>query len=310
MTTYSKPIFARGSGIGTRLFPWARCVLFSKENNIKMLRPNWVQPRIGPLFRGGIDLKSYHRQILLYGLFNSPENSPALISDLWARANYNTVEEDEFISQILENKYLLENKNFLIRFGGDGGRFSQLNGHDVFIKNELYSITNNKWKNFINSFSEVPIGINIRMGNDFKTPEKTSDHFAVEATKTPVQWFVESLNSVRKMIGYSASAYVVSDGTEDDLKELLSLPNTTFIRPGCAISDLLILSKANLLIRSGGSSFSAWASFLGQMPTISHPGQSMKEFNMINKNNYYTGEFMPNIYNSELYADIKKIFKI
>jgi hypothetical protein len=31
----------------------------------------------------------------------------------------------------------------------------------------------------------------------------------------------------------------------------------------------------------------------------------MNEFNMINKYNFYTGEFMPNIFNYDLFEDIK-----
>jgi hypothetical protein len=54
-----------------------------------------------------------------------------------------------------------------------------------------------------------------------------------------------------------------------------------------------VLSKAKILIASGGSSFSAWASFLGQMPTISHPGQSLSWFKINNRNGYYVGEFNP-----------------
>lgn len=306
MKQYFQPIFARGSGIGTRLFPWARCFLKSIEFNTPMLRPNWVQPRIGPLIRGGIDYTSYHRQILLWGLFNSPNSSPAFYDELYARLFYRKVDEQSYI----ENFQEYESNNIIVKFSGDRGRFKSLNGFDVVLKNELINITKPKWKTFVNSFESVPIGINIRLGNDFKKPNSLEDHFRYEATQTPIEWFVESLIAVRKMIGYDAAAYIVTDGKEEQLKSLIKLPNTFFVRPGCAISDLLILSNSKVLLRSGGSSFSAWASFLGQMPTISHPGQGMKEFNMVNKFNYYSGEFDPSQYNAKFHQDIKDIFKL
>lgn len=306
MKKFFQPVFARGSGIGTRLFPWARCFLRSNELSIPMLRPNWVQPRIGPLIRGGIDYTSYHRQILLWGLFNSPNSSPPLANDLYARLTYPKIDEDLFI----ENFEKYEKKNIIVKFSGDKGRFKNLNGFDIILKNELFNLTKPKWRNFVNTFESVPIGINVRLGNDFKKPNSLQDHFSCEATQTPVEWFVESLIAVRKMIGYDAAAYIVTDGKEEQLKSLIKLPNTFFVRPGCAISDLLILSKSKVLLRSGGSSFSAWASFLGQMPTISHPGQGMKEFNMINKFNYFTGEFDPNYYNQKFHQDLIDIFKI
>jgi hypothetical protein len=41
---------------------------------------------------------------------------------------------------------------------------------------------------------------------------------------------------------------------------------------GSAIADLWALSNANVLVASG-STFSMWASYLGRMPVIWHPGQ-------------------------------------
>ena len=264
-----RPIFVRGRGIGTRLFPWARCALFSRFNNVGMLRPNWVKPRIGPIFRGGIDLNSYHRQILLMGLFEKPLISLPYIHDIFMRLYSNQADEASNPFTIPQN--INNNKNVIINFCGDNSRFKYLNGYDDIIKSELISITKSKWLDFTNTFADVPIGINVRMGNDFRSPQSLEDHFKIEATKTPIKWFVESLIAIREFLGFNATAYVVSDGSASDLRQLLSLPNTYFVRPGCAISDLLVLSKSKILIRSGGSTFTAWASFLGQMPTISHP---------------------------------------
>jgi hypothetical protein len=299
-------LFERGSGIGTRLFPWARCTIFSKINSISMLSPNWVQPRIGPLLRGGIDLNAYHRQILLLGLFSESENMVSGFNKYYTKCLYGRLPEPEDFKKKLAP---IPNGNSIITFSGDGGRFANLNGMDQLLYKYIREITKSKWLEFADSFTSIPIGINIRLGNDFKTPSNIDDHYTNEATKTSVQWFVQSLKFIRMTLGFNAPAYVVTDGSAEDISELLLLPNTHFVRPGCAISDLLILSKAKVLLRSGGSSFSAWASFLGQMPTISHEGQSMKEFNMINKYGYYTGEFMPNNPNPIFAKDLRKIFE-
>ena len=86
---------------------------------------------------------------------------------------------------------------------------------------------------------------------------------------------VVSLDWVGETVGYPAQALVESDGTKEELEPLLKLGNVEFVRPGCAISDLLILARSQVLMASGSSAFSAWASLLGQMPTSSHPGQSL-----------------------------------
>jgi hypothetical protein len=270
-----------------------------------MLRPNWVKPRIGPIFRGGIDLNSYHRQILLMGLFEKPSISLPYTHDILMRLCSNQV--DEAASPLSAPQNINSSSNVIINFCGDNGRFKYLNGYDDIIKSELISITKLKWRNFANTFADVPIGINVRMGNDFRSPQSPEDHFIIEATKTPIKWFVESLIAIREFLGFNATAYVVSDGSASDLSHLLSLPNTFFVRPGCAISDLLILSKSKILIRSGGSTFTAWASFLGQMPTISHPGYTLDQSNMINKFGYYIGDFLPESPNTKFLNDIKNL---
>jgi hypothetical protein len=104
---------------------------------------------------------------------------------------------------------------------------------------------------------------------------------------------VAALKAVREVVGFNAPALVVSDGTPGDLRQLLAIDGVSLVRPGCAISDLLTLAKARVLIGSGGSSFSAWASFLGGMPTISHPGQSLNWFRLAVDKGAYVGEFDP-----------------
>jgi hypothetical protein len=81
-------------------------------------------------------------------------------------------------------------------------------------------------------------------------------------------------------VGRDVRAHIVSDGTPQDLAPLLALPNVELVRPGCAISDLLVASRARVLLASGSSSFSAWAAFFGGMPAASHPGQPLTEWGL------------------------------
>jgi hypothetical protein len=54
-----------------------------------------------------------------------------------------------------------------------------------------------------------------------------------------------------------------------------------------------LLARSQVLIGSGGSSFSAWASFLGEMPTVSHPGQSLLWFKARLRKGQFVGELDP-----------------
>src|SRR5882724_5405748 len=55
---YCEAVLPR-TGLGNRLFPWARCRVFSFTNQAPMLSPRWAQLKIGPLVRGEVDRRFY-----------------------------------------------------------------------------------------------------------------------------------------------------------------------------------------------------------------------------------------------------------
>lgn len=286
---YCQAIFPRGAGFGNRLFPWARCRIFSHLTGVPMLGPKWTQLRIGPLLRGGIDRKYYANQILLLGLFRK-QNFGGW-QRFWIESNSRRkAEPQNFADLAVVNGH---DEAEVVTFQGEGNHFRDLVGWEEFLLSELRSIARKRWLDLAAEFADTPIAINVRCGNDFKNAKNQEDYLNKGGIKTPLEWFISSLSTIRTALGYQAKAVVVSDGTGETLRDLLAIDNVHFVRPGCAISDLLILSQAKVLIASGGSSFSAWASFLGQMPTISYPGQSLAWFRLVNKHGHYVGEFDP-----------------
>jgi len=116
------------------------------------------------------------------------------------------------------------------------------------------------------------IAIHIRRG-DFTMP--TSDQQLREGGinyRVPVEWYREVLRAIRAGVGAAVPAVVFSDGDPRDLLEILKEPLTSLHSSRSAVSDLLTMSQAGVLIASG-STFSMWASFLGQVPSVWYPGQ-------------------------------------
>lgn len=271
------------SGLGNRLFPWARCRIFSYVNDIPMLAPRWTQIKVGPLLRGESDLRFYHN------LFKRRPEQIGGMKKIWLLLFSKKLPEPEDLCLYKKGVF---SGNVIVVFKGEKGYFGKLNGWDQFLMKELLLMTKDRWLNIVYKVPDIPIGIHVRRG-DFTTPVSEEDFMFKGSLRTPILWFIKSLKVIRENIGFPAKAFVTSDGTVAELQELLNLENVFLIRTGSAISDMLILSKAKVLIASGGSTFSAWASFLGQMPTISHPGQSLTWFNLKNRKGYYVGEFNP-----------------
>ena len=88
---------------------------------------------------------------------------------------------------------------------------------------------------------------------------------------------------VRSSAGWSVPVNVFSDGTDEELKDLLQMPDVKRVFFGNSIADIVALSKAPLMIASG-SSFSLWARFLGNCSSISFPKQ-MKDHTLENPQN-------------------------
>ena len=293
---YCEAQFSRGAGLGTRLFTWARCLVFSHVHGVPMLAPQWVQARIGPLLRGGISLRAYARQILLFGLFQPRAGEIVGLTKFSLQMSSQRIAVPDKLDSLVN---LPNNNDVIITFSGTGGMFNELNSWENFIREQLVIMTRPRWHHVVEKYGIPEIAINVRLGNDFHIAQSPNDYWQKGGIKTPLDWFIDSLQTIRDAAGYDARAVVVSDGTSRQLAPLLSLPNVTFIRPGCAISDLLTLANSKIMLASGASSFSAWAAFLGQMPVISHPGQPLTWFGMLPQQNQFVGEYNPDIPNMQ-----------
>src|SRR3990167_7194403 len=151
-------------------------------------------------------------------------------------------------------------------------------------------IKKKKWLDKVAEFKEIPIGMHIRRG-DFTAVDETriASLESVVVIQIPLPWYVNTLKRIRAEQGRNVPAYVCSDGRYEELKELLDLPNVTWIKTGSAIGDILTLSKSKLFL-SSQSSFSGWISYFGQMPTLCYPGRLLG-YNLVNKAGIY--EFDP-----------------
>jgi len=115
------------------------------------------------------------------------------------------------------------------------------------------------------------ISFHIRLG-DFNRAVIDDVRNGLHNSSLPIMWYVSMLEQIRGALGYEIKAYIFSDGTEQELNPILSLPNVERITFGTSIADILALSKAKLLVASG-SSFSMWARYLGRMNTICFENQ-------------------------------------
>lgn len=270
------------SGLGNRLLPWARCAIFSEVNGAIMLAPYWTNLKIGPMLRSESDSRLY------MGLFQRAPEEMSHLRAFCLRPFLEVQSEPEEIS----TPVIHSNSNSLFLFSGRGSFFKPLLGWESFLHNRLRSIVRPKWLSYLNSRPRVPIAIHVRRG-DFSPTNNSKEPNFVGLVYTPLSWFIDSLKQIRQAMGYCAKAIVVSNGDPTELRELLEQENVEWVESPNAICGILTLSKADVLMASGTSTFSCWASFLGDMPSISHPDQNMSSYGLRDRPDRFMGVFDP-----------------
>jgi hypothetical protein len=267
------------AGLGNMLLVWARAILFAHINSLQVVAPAWGKFVIGPYLRGERD-KRY------YGYLFSNKDYVSRLNYLLASLKNIHIHDNPVLSKMeishlgsQTSKFHLFTFNKLPHWSD---YFIDLQEHQPIIKDKLLS---NIRPSVLAEISHRPapqIGIHIRMG-DFRALKPEDDFTKLGLVRTPFSWFTRVINAIRGIAGYDVPATIFSDGYDHELSELLNLSNVSRASTASALSDMLTLSRSKLLITSSGSTFSSWASYLGQCPTIWHPAH------------FHAGVFPPNI---------------
>ncbi len=237
-------------GFGNRLYPWARCHLHALDHRLPMLAPRWWwPPRVRPLLKELPPVGEVTGHLYIRGLRGLPE----------------------YIGGARRLIIETTSPGDILVFRGEAGRLMELHGREAELLTALERISTTQ------SHSRQPyVGMHVRRG-DFSN-----------AARTPLSWFAAALRALRGRLQRDVPAVIVSDGSAADLKELLELPHVSLHRSGVPLADLLVLSRAHVLLASG-SSFSAWAAFLGGMPAVTERDHSLAWYGV--RGRAYVGHF-------------------
>lgn len=247
---YALPILPH-AGLGNMLLPWARAVAFCHRTGAKMIGPCWLQiPHIGPWLRSERYKRFYVADFRRFGLFK------------YLFLLVKTV----FLKHIDESEWHENTDNVVVRFTGFGrnkGFFENISDSHEFVVKELNklclpSITNN----VMELIRGGPyIGVHVRRGDFSKLGIAASD-----------DWYIRAIAKALEIDqGHHSMVRIFSDARSDELQFIrAAFPNENLvIMPKApAIQDILALSKSTVLVASPESTFSMWAVYCGQMPSI------------------------------------------
>ena len=245
-----------GAGLGNILFPWATALVYAKTHKLTRIQTTWKNLKFGTFIRKERDKRMY------MDLFTGSDGLSGF------------------------KKFLLIkfSKNVKV-FSGMNELFEPFKNNQIFVKKELLKMINPYHLTRAKEFNSNSIAIHIRMG-DFNNPiNENILRNGAWNYRLPIKWYVSIIEKIQKES--SLPIYIFSDAEDSELKEILAYDNCKRAYFGSAISDMLALSTSKVLI-SSASTFSMWASFLGQMPTIWFPGQMRQT--LLLENSKFEGE--------------------
>lgn len=248
-----------GPGLGNLLFPWARAQVLAQRHGGRLLRPLWRQCKLGPLLRRERDLRWY------WTLFDAdPQDCGALASCLARRRGPALAEADAAKAR----------PGDVVTVSGMDGLFEPLAGHNLLVAAKLHAILKPRVAEAARALAPRSyIGLHVRLG-DFAAPALAGGPAPRETnTRISLAWYQAMVEAARTALGDPTyPALVFSDGHDAELEPLLRMPAVRRHAAGNAASDILLLGQSRCMIASA-STFSMWASYLGQPATVWYPGQ-------------------------------------
>lgn len=290
--TYAMPIFPIGSGLGNRLFHWCDAKIYSYKNNTRFVSPRWCRLSLGKHLRQWKEGRLLNEPLIEYAY--AFRRLPTDISYKRGLLEY-LFSPKLRLSRSPDLITKTHPPRGIILFDKSEYRFNGYGSYRHRLKKELIeSIQPTLLKRVLDT-KEPYIGIHARLGDGFTEPEPGIDGFTRTGwlQQTPVQWFKETLQLVRKITGVNYKAYVFSDGTKDQLKPLLDETNTFLSPHKNAVIDLLSLSRSWVILGSGSSSFSAFATFLGSSHAFTAPGHPFSNRGLIASPGQVVGSLNP-----------------
>ncbi len=153
----------------------------------------------------------------------------------------------------------------VVVFTGMDGFFADLLDDHEYVRALLVQCTRRRHLPDAGETVARGIAVHVRLGDFLSADDPRAD--VLPNVRQPIDWYVHIIGRLREAVGSDRPVSIFSDGTDDDIRPILSLPNVRREFFGSSIADLHAMSTAKILVASA-STFSMWAAYLARMPVI------------------------------------------
>lgn len=219
-----------GPGLANCMFFAVNAYISSKKNKGEYIAPTWRKFSIGPILRRERDKRVYNSLFKDVGIDG--------VKKIW----------------IILTKKLFGRKDVKI-FNSLDNYFLDLN-EEVSLVQEYFNLIlkSETVKEVDVSRMKEMVAVHIRLGDYL--PEM----------RVNIDWYCGVIQNILLKCPNQMFA-LFSDGSDEELEQLFSIPNVKRCFFGNAFADMWAISKSKFVIASD-STFSAWGAFLGQRPIL------------------------------------------
>ena len=248
-----------GAGLGNLLLIYFRAWLVAREQGYAFIWPTW------PSFKPGAYLRHEKDKRFYADLFRNRSGYADGLKKqrLIRKSGAVTVNARKYDYSHIGGDAVILYKYFHMDF-------QDLLGHSQEIREEIIRNLSKKSARGLEGNMERCVNIHVRLG-DFAVSVNALNA-GKDNVRISVGWYAATVRKLKALLGEDVRFNVFSDGTDEELRELLEIPGVQRVFYGNSLADILALSRAPLMVASG-SSFSLWSRFLGQCSSISYPRQ-------------------------------------
>jgi hypothetical protein len=246
-----------GAGIGNCLYVYFHAVVMAKQANGRIIAPTWSSVKIGPLLRMERSLRRYGTMFRSHpDEVHGPMKALRLAS-LWPGHTRVQLGTGQPLRSAPAGLTIVRATEF---------SFDGLHHHRPMIRDRLLEILVTRPNAPPNWGAGDYAAVHIRLGDFLPAEPDQIITGRVPNMRISMEWYERVIRRVRSVFP-DLPIHIFSDGREQELAALLALSGVSLRREPTDIADLLALAQAKLLIGSN-STFSRWAAFLGDMPSI------------------------------------------
>jgi hypothetical protein len=250
------------AGLGNLLLTWAHAEIFAQRTGAQRIAPYWTRPKIGPLLRGERDLRYYTGLFTRNGAIGGPRRRLLLMTHRRITAEQYAADPDA-----------ARTRGDIVVFTFPFGKgLSGLAPHRPFLSDQLNAMLSPRIRRRLAAYPDCPeIAVHVRRGDRPALPfgQPFGDDWL---PGLPEEWFIGAIESIREAAGRRVPVTVFSDARPAQIARLLAVEGVHPAPAEPAIVDLLMMSRAGVLVPTGSSTLSLWSSLLGGMPTVHYPG--------------------------------------